>query len=505
MMSSAESSSKPFCHLYFKDLLPYADKKEVTEKFVTDVAKKLVQFLAISNDRNSKIINFVTPEEIKACFNFTLPEYGTSLGGILEQVENILHYVVKTAHPRFYNQLWAGVDVNCLMGQWIANTTNTSMYTYEMAPLYVMMEKTILNKLQEYVGYENGDGLLFPGGSISNIQAMNLARYKYCPDLKKTGLFAAKKLISYVSEEGHYSISKAAALIGVGMDNVVKVKTETRGKIIVKDLEDKIKETIARNEQPFFVCATGGTTVGGAYDPLDEIADVCEKYKIWMHIDAAWGGSCLISKKHKHLMKGCHRADSITWNPHKLMNCLLQCSVLLTKENGLLKQCNSTGATYLFQQDKKLYDVAWDTGDKTFQCGRSNDVLRLWLMWKAKGTAGMEEHVDLAFSNARYLADQVKARSNFELLREPECANVCFRYIPPGISILADGPEKLEKLAKVPPEIKKRMTHEGTLMIGYQPLKDHGNFFRMITSNSAANPADMDFILNEIERLGKDL
>lgn len=490
---------------FYKDLLPYSDSTDITEDFVNRVVKKLVGFLEESNDRNSKIINFLPPAELKKKIDFSLPDKSDTLDGLLSHVDNVLKYSMKTAHPRYYNQLWAGVDVSALMGEWVTAATNTNMFTYEIAPCFILMEQCLLEKFRGYVGFENGDGLLYPGGSISNTQAMNLARYKYCPDIKRKGMFGCKKLTVLTSEECHYSISKAAGLLGLGMDNVIKVNTDAKGKMITEDLEDKIKASMERGEQPFFVNATAGTTVGGAYDPLNKIADICEKYKIWMHVDGAWGGSCLMSPKHRHLMDGCHRADSVTWNPHKLMNCLLQCSVLLTKENGLLQESNRTGAKYLFQKDKMLYDVAWDTGDKTFQCGRHNDVLKLWLMWKAKGTTGIEEQIDLAFSNSKYLAERIKKRDGFVLLREPECTNVCFRYIPPSIALMPDSPEKLERLYKVPPEIKKRMTLEGTLIVGYQPLKEEGNFFRMIVVSPATNKDDMDFILDEIERLGKDL
>jgi len=500
-----ESKTKDLANAFYKDLLPYADNKNVTEDFINRVASKLVKFLEDSNDRNCKVIEFLPPDELQQKIDFSLPEKSESINDLLCHIDKVLKYAVKTGHPRYYNQLWAGVDISSLMGQWVTSTTNTNMFTYEIAPVYLMMEQSILEKMRGYVGFTEGDGLLYPGGSISNIQAMALARYKHCPDIKNKGVFGYKKLITFTSEECHYSIGKAAGLLGLGMDNVVKINTDARGKMIVADLEAKIKESIEKGDQPFFVNATAGTTVGGAYDPFNEIADICEKYKIWMHVDGAWGGSVIVTPKYKHLMDGVHRADSVTWNPHKLLNTLLQCSVLLTKEKGLLEASNNAGATYLFQKDKKLYDVKWDTGDKTFQCGRHNDVLKLWLMWKAKGTNGIVETINTAFENARHLADQCKKRDNYVLLREPECTNVCFRYIPPKIAAMPDGPEKLDRLYKVPPEIKKHLTLEGTIMVGYQPLKKEGNFFRMITASPATNTADMDFILDEIERLGKDM
>ncbi|XP_065666983.1 glutamate decarboxylase 1 isoform X5 [Hydra vulgaris] len=409
-----------------------------------------------------------------------------------------------TAHPRFFNQLWAGVDVNCLLGDWMASVTNTTMYTFEMSPVYILMEKFIIEKFLTVVGYENGDGFFFPGGSLSNMEAIVLARHKRCPNFRRTG-YNEKKLVLFTSEEAHYSIVKSAAMIGIGIDNITIIKTDEQGKLVVSDLEVEVQKTIKNGAEPFCVCATAGTTVVGAFDPFNEIADICEKYNLWMHIDACWGGASLLSKKHKHLMNGAHRADSISWNPHKMMNVLLQSSILLTKEKDLFRVQNSLNASYLFQKDKLLYDVSWDIGDNTFQCGRHNDILKLWLMWKAKGTSGIEEQIDQAFSNAKYLSNAIKNKENFKLLFEPESCNVCFHYIPPSLLSISDHAERTSRLSQVCPMIKKHMTLEGTLMINYQPLKEHCNFFRMITVNPAATQSDMDFVLEEIERLGKDL
>jgi len=503
--SSSCSKTVSLDEAVYTDLLPYTKYSDTTEEFIDVIAAKLKDYLVKSNDRNEKIINFLTPDELAKKFDFTLNEDGVPLKDIGDITDQILKYCVKTAHPRFYNQVWAGVDITGLMGQWITTTTNTSMYTYEMAPVYVLMENYVTERLLEYAGFTNGDGMFFPGGSICNMQAMCLARQKYLPNVKEDGMFACKPLVAFTSEECHYSLQKAAATLGIGTKNMRKVKTDAKGKMIMADLEDKIISSLEKGERPFFVNATAGTTVGGAYDPFNEVADLCEKYDMWFHVDGCWGGACLASKKHRGLMKGAERADSLAWDPHKLMNCLLQCAVLLVKEKGIFNKLNAANASYLFQKDKKAYDPSWDTGDKTIQCSRNVDVLKLWLMWKAKGSNGIEAQVDNAFDNSKYLAQQVRKRPDFQLVREPECTNVCLRYIPPAIGCLPDGPEKEEKLGKVPPEIKKRMTLAGTIMISYQPLKEEKNFFRMITVSPGVTHADMDFVLDEIERLGKDL
>ncbi|XP_027447486.1 cysteine sulfinic acid decarboxylase isoform X2 [Zalophus californianus] len=342
-------------------------------------------------------------------------------------------------------------------------------------------------------------------GSISNMYAVNLARYQRYPDCKQRGLRALPPLALFTSKECHYSIKKGAAFLGLGTNSVRVVKTDERGKMVPEDLERQISLAEAEGAVPFLVSATSGTTVLGAFDPLEAIADVCQRHGLWLHVDAAWGGSVLLSQTHRHLLDGIQRADSVAWNPHKLLTAGLQCSALLLRDtSNLLRRCHGSQASYLFQQDK-FYDVALDTGDKVVQCGRRVDCLKLWLMWKAQGGQGLERRVDQAFALAWYLVEELKKREGFELVMEPEFVNVCFWFVPPSLRGKQESPDYSERLAKVAPVLKERMVKEGSMMIGYQPHGTRGNFFRMVVANPALTQADMDFLLNELERLGQDL
>ena len=193
-----------------------------------------------------------------------------------------------------------------------------------------------------------------------------------------------------------------------------------------KDLRIQVNETIAEGGKPLIVSATSGTTVLGAFDPLREIADICREYGMWFHVDAAWGGGALLSNNYRKLLDGIENADSVTWNPHKLLAAPQQCSCLLVRYQGILSEAHNSGASYLFQQDK-FYDPIYDNGDKHIQCGRRADVLKFWMMWKAKGTEGLRNHVDKVFGLSRYFTQLIRQRPGWKLLLEPECTNVCFR------------------------------------------------------------------------------
>ncbi|KAM9054654.1 glutamate decarboxylase 1-like [Megaptera novaeangliae] len=246
--------------------------------------------------------------------------------------------------------------------------------------------------------------------------------------------------------------------------------------MIPAELEKNILQAKSKGQTPFYVTATAGSTVFGAFYPLHDIAEICEMHKLWMHVDAAWGGGLLLSRNHSYKLSGTERANSVIWNPHKLMGIPLQCSAILTGEKGLLGACNQMQTGYLFQPDK-LYNVDFDTGHKSIQCGRHVDIFKLWLTWKAKGTYGFEAQINRYMELAKYFYKVLKRKDNFKLVFD----------------------------AKIAPKIKAQMIEEGTAMLNYQPYGDKVHFFRMVFSNPATRQTDVDFVIDEIQRLGKDL
>ncbi|CDQ65649.1 unnamed protein product [Oncorhynchus mykiss] len=407
--------------------------------------------------------------------------------------------VTDIGHPRFFNQLSSGLDVIGLAGEWLTSTANTN----------------IPQGVQQYGATFTGRTTVqhpfcqshsVKGGTMSNLYSVLLARYHFFPEVKTKGMTALPRLILFTSAHSHYSVKKSAAVLGIGSENVVVVKCNDWGKMIPAELESSILTAKDQGCVPFYVNATAGTTVYGAFDPLNAIADICESHGLWLHVDAAWGGGLLMSKRHRVKLQGIERAWSVTWNPHKMMGAPLQCSAILVKKRGLLKDCNQMCAEYLFQTDKH-YDTSYDTGDKTIQCGRHVDVFKLWLMWKAKGSEGFESQVNKCLENAEHLFDKLKQRPDFELVfkSKPEHSNVCFWYIPPSLRNMSPGPERNRRLHEVAPKIKAKMMEQGMAMIGYQPLGDKVNFFRCVFSNPATQTEDVDYLLEEIASLGHDI
>uniref|UniRef100_A0A3Q3LBI1 Cysteine sulfinic acid decarboxylase n=1 Tax=Mastacembelus armatus TaxID=205130 RepID=A0A3Q3LBI1_9TELE len=471
------------------------------QDFLNEAFKVIMdEVLCKGTDVKQKVCEWKEPDELALLLDLELRATGETQHRLLQRVRDVAKYSTKTCHPRFFNQQFAGVDYHSLAGQFLTDALNTNICTYELGPVFVLMEAEVLRGLRQLVGWAEGDGIFCPGGSISNMYAVNLARYQLFPEVKTKGLCSLPKLTIFTSPESHFSVKKGAAFLGIGTDNVILVKVDDSAKQMYS-----LSVPFCQGAVPLLISCTSGTTVRGAFDPLDHIADVCERHKLWMHVDAAWGGSVLFSKQHTHLMKGVDRANSIAWNPHKMLLAGLQCSAFLLKDTtNLLKRCHSANATYLFQQDK-FYDMNLDIGDKSVQCSRRVDCLKLWLMWKAVGSDGLAERVDKAFIHVRYLVEQMKKREGFQLLAEPEFVNVCFWYIPPSLRGKEGNADYHDRLAKVAPVIKERMMKQGTMMVGYQPLGDRVNFFRMVVFSPLVSQKDMDFFLNEIERLGSDL
>ncbi|XP_055643248.1 acidic amino acid decarboxylase GADL1 isoform X2 [Toxorhynchites rutilus septentrionalis] len=428
---------------------------------------------------------------------------------IREIIQNILHYSVKTGHQHFHNQLFAGMDPYGLVGSWITEALNTSQYTFEVGPVFSLIEDAVVKKCLQLFGFGDGDGIFSPGGSISNMYAMVAARFKAIPQVKHCGLANQPTLVAYTSEEAHYSIKKGIHWLGIGLDNLIIVKSDTRGCMIPEELVKSIEHALHAGKKPFFVNATAATTVLGSFDPFESIADICHRYKLWMHVDACLGGTAILSEKYAHLIDGVARADSLAWNPHKTLGAPLQCSIFLLKSKELLHECNAANADYLFQQDK-FYDVSYDTGDKSVQCGRKVDALKIWLMFKARGKHGFTELVDNAFDCAQYFTRVVEKRPGFRLvLNAYQYTNVCFWYIPKSMRRV--GAEEEDQswwstIFKITTLIKERLVTQGNMLIGYAPLphKGIGNFFRMVvTCHPRPTYSSMQFVIEEIQRIGE--
>jgi glutamate/tyrosine decarboxylase-like PLP-dependent enzyme len=211
---------------------------------------------------------------------------------------------------------------------------NGQVHVYQVSPVLTLVEKHVSKELARLFGFDgpHAGGMTQPGGSASNASSVVIARNTLFPETKTSGL-AGKRFVLFTSAHGHYSLEKAAQLNGFGSDAVRGVPVDAAGRMRPEELRKMIDEAKQSGETPFYVNATAGTTVLGSYDPFDDIADICEEYGLWLHVDGSWGGSVVFNKEvSQSRLKGAERANSIAVNPHKMLGTPVTCSFLLARD-----------------------------------------------------------------------------------------------------------------------------------------------------------------------------
>jgi glutamate/tyrosine decarboxylase-like PLP-dependent enzyme len=354
---------------------------------LSEVFEKIRQYIESNADNQKPVVDYKSPADLAGLINMQIEDAGVDQNEFLELVDQYLNYSVRTGNKQFLNQLYSGFNFPAFIGDVLTTLTNTSMYTYEVAPVATEIERSMISLMNYYAGYDNGDGLFVSGGSNANLVAMFSARNRALPESRFEGYDRNMKLTVFVNEQAHYSFETAANVLGIGSKNVIKVKADANGRIIPEEFEKAITASKARGEKPFFAVTTNATTLLGAYDPIDEMAEICLKHNIWLHADGSFGGSLILSEKHRHTMKGLEKTDSFAWNPHKLMNIPLVCSVILVKQKETL-QYNLTdlNTDYIFHDIDEIEDL----GKKSIQCGRRVDAVKLWFAWKYFGLKGYQ-------------------------------------------------------------------------------------------------------------------
>ncbi len=338
-------------------------------------------------------------------------------------LKEVLISTPKTATNLFFNQLFGGRQSKAILGDLLAVMLNNSMYTYKVAGPQVGIEQEIIRQSCNLIGYGPSSNGTFPtGGSMSNYMALVMGRDVKDPTCRLNGM--SKPLIIYTSKESHYSNAKNASFAGIGRNNIRYIKADSKGRMLPNKLEEQILKDIKNGGIPTYVNATAGTTVLGAFDPIDKIADITEKYNIWLHVDGAYCGSVIFSEKYKHLVKGVARSNSFSYNAHKMLGTPLTCSIILVNDKKHLHDSFSNDADYLYQTDGDDFNL----GKTSFQCGRRNDALKFWTLWKSIGTNGLKQIVEQQFYLADVALAYIRSNPEYTLYSDDDSISVCFNY-----------------------------------------------------------------------------
>ncbi|MEQ8908408.1 MAG: pyridoxal-dependent decarboxylase [Vicingaceae bacterium] len=422
----------------------------------------------IEAEKKEAVVKPIQAEKLFETLDLSLTDEGMSDDDLYNSLQELVMKTPRTATNQFFNQLFGGRKAKAVLGDLLAVMLNNSMYTYKVAGPMVGIEKEIIHRICDLVGYgEGSDGTIAPGGSMSNFMAMVMARDAYQKDIRYTGV--QQKMTFYTSAACHYSIAKNAALIGVGRDQVRFIPTDESGVMQSSALDQQIQKDKEDGFHPVFINVTAGTTVMGAFDLVDEAAQIAEKHNIWLHVDGAYCGAVIFSDKYKHLVKGAHKANSFSVNAHKMLGTPLTCSIIVTKDKNDLSDSFASDARYLYQTDGDDYNL----GKTSIQCGRRNDALKFWTLWKSIGSNGLEKMVDHQFYLADVARDYIRKHPDYTLYSYDNSVSVCFNY---------------KNIA--PDTLCTALYEKAELMVGYGTFQEN-TFVRFVTINADNEEEDI--------------
>jgi len=432
-------------------------------KFFNELINEL-----INEEKINPVSQPIPIDKLKSQFDLNLNSTPAITEDFKDELRKLVLNTPKSSSNRFFNQLFGGRHSKAVLGELLAVMLNNSMATYKIAGPQVAVEKEIIEKVNMLIGYskEGNSESILPGGTIptggsmSNFMSMLMARDKKDSQIKNKGI--QRRLIAYTSENAHYSISKSASFIGIGRENVRYISSDKYGRININEFNDQVKTDIKNGLIPFYLNATAGTTVLCAFDPVTELSPICKKHNIWLHLDGAFGGSVIFSNKYRHLVKGVELTDSFCFNPHKTLGTPISTSILVVKNNKDLYNSFDNEANYLYQTHTEEYNL----GKTSFECGRRNNALKFWCLWKAVGTNGLEKIIDHEFRLADFARSYILNNKDYKLYNSNESLTVCFNY--------KDYDAK---------ELCTKLYESSKLMVGFG-LFHEDIFIRLVTINS---------------------
>ncbi len=350
----------------------------------------------------------------------------------------------RLAHPMYMGQQVCPPLPLPALADSLVSMLNQSQAVWEMSPAGTMLEHELLRwfaRLAWGEGATSGDALgsFVSGGSAGNLTALLAARARAFPDAWSKGAPAGTVLIT--GAQAHYSVARAGGILGLGADNVIAVPTNERHATDARALAEALRAARTAGRPVLAVVATSGSTATGSFDELEPIADACREHGVWLHVDAAHGASALLSPTQRGRLVGLERADSLAWDPHKMMFQPLSTAVVLVKEQRWLRAAFQQEAPYLFHA-RAGAQAPPDMGSYTFQCSRRSDAIRLWVALEHYGTRRFGELYDHCCSLATHLHERLRASADFEPAHEPESNILCFRWTPAGLH----DPDRLNAL-----------------------------------------------------------
>ena len=412
-----------------------------------EVGKKLIDWSAdyLNNIEELPVLPNVKPGEIKAKLPQTPPEQSEPFENIISDLnEIILPGVTHWQHPHFMAYFASSASGPGILADLISSTFNVNGMVWKSSPALTELEQTMLGWFRQMIGLpENYFGMIYDTASVSSLHAVACAREYANLGIREKGMSAIPKLRLYCTEQTHNSIDKAALMVGIGLEGIRKIPVDTYFKMIPQELEKAIAEDRANGFVPFCVVATVGTTSTTSVDPVEKIANICEKENIWLHVDCAYSGVTAMLPEMKKYFTGIERADSIIANPHKWMFVPIDLSTLFVRKPDVLKRAFSLSAEYLKTNVDSEVENYMDYG---VQLGRRFRALKLWFVIRYFGVEGLRERIREHIRIAHELAKKIDEHESFDRLAPTPFSTICFRAVPGTIKDEKELNELNEKL-----------------------------------------------------------
>jgi L-2,4-diaminobutyrate decarboxylase len=415
------------------------------------------------------------------------PQVGTGIAAALSDIgKPALEHALAVGDPLSMAHLHCPVAIPALAAEVLISATNQSLDSWDQSPFATMVEERVLRWLTSLAGLpDTASGNFTSGGSQSNMTALHLAA-------EHSGAHARASGVIFTSDQAHFSISKSAAILGFSADAVVKIPTDSHGRMVVAALEAAIQHAKHQGRPLVAVVATAGTTDLGAIDPLADIARVADAEGVWLHVDAAYGGGLLFSR-HRNRLNGLEKARSIALDFHKMLFQPISCGALLVAKASDFSPL-ATKADYLNPEDSVFADAP-NLVERSFQTTRRSDALKVLMTLRSLGRDGLDALIKQTLDNTQAAAQAIEARADLHLARQPSLSTVLFRYLSPN------GEERADAVTL---KVRAKLFHDGTAAVATTVL-DGRIHFKLTLLNPRSTPDVVTRVLDAIGNAAREL
>lgn len=470
------------------------DFSKKTFRNLVKQSNKIIESWYSKKIRGEKIYENKSPSEIKKVFQISKKNKSCNPEDVLEHIDkNLIRYSNFNPSPNYYGYITGSGNQIGILGEFLKAALNQNNLKWHSAPANTEIEKISIEWISKFIGYYNkkSGGVFVSGGSVANL--MNIAiirKIKGSSSIKKEGLYGSKKMRIYVSEESHSSIDKAIDILGLGTDNLIKIKVDNEFRMRPELLIEKIKDDINNNFLPIGVIGTAGTTNTGSIDPLNKISKICKNFKLWFMVDAAYGGPAASLSSYKKRFSGLEKADSILINPHKWLFVPFEVACVIVKNKKHLKKTFNLVPEYL--KGGSEIEERDDLMNYSIQLSKDFKALKVWMTIKTFGYSKIKKSIKNDIEMARYAYQIVKKDPLFEPLHYPELSIFCFKYKSQSSSVSDSSINK---------KIIEMIEKDGRVFLSGTKINNE-NVLRINCVNHRREKADINFLIEVIRELG---